>query len=582
MEQVKADKKALLRKKLRGLWKDDRSYGKRLLLSGAVMLAFCFTFIFFGPLELVAFSGGSLVFTYHDVIWPLLGLMLLVLAVCTPVLALLRGRLFNYALCLIISTVLSGYLQALLLNGQLGLLTGDSISWTDHAGGMLLDLLVWALVLAAFLFVMYLYRKLWKRLVAGVSLVLVIVQLVPTVAILCGAYEQTQTDSISGYHLSDEGFYEFSSGDNVFVFVLDRLDYDYIEKALAKDPDLLDGLDGFTSYTNAISGYARTRPALIHMLTGADELTYQLPASQYYTDAWTYGDRDLLGDLQDAGYSIEMYSNIRNLFSDPELALEYVDNVSNGYGGMDTGTTLKKLMQLSAYRYAPTALKPFFWADTNYYNEGIYEADAYSAYQFDDAAYALGFTSSTAERSGKTFKLYHFYGSHAPYSMNADGTASEEPTTVEAQTIGSFVNLLKLFDRMKELGIYENATIIITGDHGAAVSDTKPLQKATRVGLFYKPAGSAGTPLVESSAPVTTAQVAATVVKAAGADYSAYGRALDEVGEDEVITRFYYKTVCDPETFAETSMCIYEVTGDASDFANWVLVETVQIPYGYN
>ena len=165
--------------------------------------------------------------------------------------------------------------------------------------------------------------------------------------------------------------------------------------------------------------------------------------------------------------------------------------------------------------------------------------------------------------------------------MNADGTAGTEPTTVTDQLKGSFVNLRKLFDRMKELGIYDDATIIITGDHGAAVSDTKPLQKATRVGLFYKPAGASGQ-LKNSSAPVTTEQVAATVIKATGADHSAYGKALDEVAEDAVITRVYYKTVCDTETYRETQLCIYHVTGDAANFANWELVQTVDIPYSYN
>lgn len=570
-----------MQKKLKALWSDSRSYWSRLWLAGAVMLAFGFTFFFFGPLELVAFSGGSLSFTYQDVVWLLLGAMAIFVLVSAPLLALLRGKIFNYSICVAAGIVIAGYVQAIALNGGLGLLTGDGIDWSQYAGAALWGLLFWAVVLIALLFTMYLNRKLWSKAVKAICLVLTFMQLVPTVAILCGVYDETRVDNISNYYLSERGFYEFSRDENVLVFVLDRLDYDYIEKVLSQDPDFFEGLEGFTSYTNAISGFARTKPALVHMLTGAGETAFQVSASQYYTDAWSYEDRCLLEDLDGQGFGIEMYTGIRNLFSQPELAARYVDNTSMGTDGMDYAVTLQKLMQLSAYRYAPTALKPFYWADTNYYNTGVYHADAYSAYQFDDAGYAAGYGDAVAHRKGGSFKLYHLFGPHAPYSMNADGTASEAPTTVTEQTMGSFVNLMKLFDRMKELGIYYDATIIITGDHGAAISDLKPLQKATRVGLFYKPAGAFGA-LKQSVAPVTTAQVAATVAKAIGSDHSAYGPALDEVAENAHITRTYYKTVCDPETFRETQLCIYHVVGDAADFDNWELVETRDISYSYN
>ena len=165
--------------------------------------------------------------------------------------------------------------------------------------------------------------------------------------------------------------------------------------------------------------------------------------------------------------------------------------------------------------------------------------------------------------------------------MKADGTASGTETTVTEQTIGSFTNLIGIFSRMKELGIYDDATIIITGDHGAAMNDYKPLIKATRIGLFYKPSGASGTPLQYSKAPVSVKNIPATLAKAIGAEYSSFGTPLDEVSEDADITRIYYKSVCD-ENYVETQVCVYEVTGDAADFENWVLVDTVAIPYSYN
>ena len=162
--------------------------------------------------------------------------------------------------------------------------------------------------------------------------------------------------------------------------------------------------------------------------------------------------------------------------------------------------------------------------------------------------------------------------------MNADGTFSSAPTSSLEQTMGCFNILFAAFDKMKELGIYEDATIIILGDHGAPVTDNKPISKETRIGLFYKPSGSAGTPLRCSAAQVSTQNIPATIVKSTGADYTAYGQALDDIGENDEITRVYYKAICPPPTSSnEYEIYKYHINGDASDLKNWVVVEVFDV-----
>ena len=82
--------------KHKALWADKRTFKKRLILAGAAMLAFCFSFIFFGPLELVAFSGDSLLYSYRDVIWLLLVSFLLIWGAGSALISLLKGKIFNY------------------------------------------------------------------------------------------------------------------------------------------------------------------------------------------------------------------------------------------------------------------------------------------------------------------------------------------------------------------------------------------------------------------------------------------------------------------------------------------------------
>ncbi len=567
--------------KLATLWADKRSFKTRFLFAGSTMLAFCFTFIFFGPLETVAFSGNSLNYTYKDVFW-ILGLaFLIVCALGTLLISLLRGKIFNYVVCSIFSITVCSYLQSMFLNGSLGTLTGDAIAWQNMKDGLYKGIFIWLSLLLIFYLIMFLHRKFWKNMVIAVSLLLVAMQIAPTIGILTGMYDSAENKSMDGYSLTTKGMYEYSENDNIFVFVLDRMDFDYIEDVLKEDPEFFNKLDGFTAYDNAISSFARTKPALNQLLTGCEELAYHVSYKKFFEQSWFEGGKDILRDLDNADYTIEFYTDAKSLFSDANYMEKYVMNASSGAGDIIPMNALSKLMHLSAYRYSPIFMKPFFWQDTNYYNQDVFEADAAVTYTFADNEHGPKFVNGTADRKENAFKLFHLNGPHAPYTIDENGNLSETETSAAAQLMGCMKYLYDAFDKMKELGIYDDATIIITADHGAHKGDTKPILKETRIGLFYKPSGSSGTDLEWSSAPVCTDNIPATILKAAGADYSLYGRPIDEIGEDEEIVRVYYKSVTKSGSNGEIGLYTYHVIGDASDLNNWHEVKYEDITYKF-
>ena len=579
-ERNKTSRKCV--EKLKGLFiTDKRGYFRRLLISAPVCLAICFTFLFFGPFELVAHSGNSLYYSYKDV-GPLLAMTAgIVFAVITPIVPLFRGKLFNYIVSVSFSVTLAAYLQAMFFNGSFGELTGDPIDWTMHKTELVANLAIWIGILLVVLFIMYLKRAVWRGVTTVLAIVIVLSQTVPLIGILNGAYgEKTETKK-DNFYLSCDGMFNYSKNKNIFLFVLDRLDYDYIDLVRDSYPDFFDKLDGFTDYTNAISTYARTLPAASHMLTGYEENAYEIPDDKYYEEAWTMDGKNILEDLNDSGYRVDIYTEMSIMFNDGAFANKYVENVDYDKVTVPKETLLGKMINLSCFRYSPIGFKPFFYTDTNYYNAGAEIEEVTperELYFIDESKYVEQFKDITAGEEVNCFKYYHFNGPHAPFYMREDGTRSETPTSSLKQTVGSFNILFGIFDQMKELGIYEDATIIITADHGSAMSDLKPLIKATRIGMFYKPSGSAGTPLAESSAPISTMNIPATILKAAGADYSAYGRPIDEIGEDEDIVRTYYKTAIGSPSYVYT----YEVRGDASVFENWVIVDKQELKNSYN
>ena len=566
----------IVKKRVKNLWADKRSYKKRLIIAGASLLAACFMVIFFGPIELVAFSGGSLLYTYTDVIWLLFLGFVVIWAGLSLLISLLRGMIFNYVVSSVFAFTVAGYLQAMFLNGSLGTLTGDAINWHTMKSDLLIGIFVWLFITLACFLLMYLHKRIWANTIKYVSLILVLIQIIPLVGIVAGAYD-IKSSEVGTSKLTTEGMYDYSQNKNTFVFVLDRLDFDYVEAVMAEEPEFFDKLTGFTGFTNAISSTARTEPALNQLLTGCEDLAYRVPKNDFFRDSWFEGGKDILRDISAKDYSIDIYTEANVLFADGAYMEKYVQNASSGYSGLNYPTAFKKMMYLSAFRYVPIFLKPFFWADTTYYNRDVLNYDNTAPYAFDDVKFMSDLKNGSSTVEKNSFKFYHFNGPHAPYEMDKDGNRSAEATNARDQLMGCMTHLYNAFDKMKELGIYDDATIIITADHGAAMYDDKPLVKATRNGLFYKPSGSSDEAIKWSGAPVCTDNIPATILKSVGADYSLYGRSLDEVGEDEDIVRYYYKSSTEwSSTFSETKIYKYEVKGDASKFENWVLVEEIE------
>lgn len=565
MTSVDLTEGARAKERVKALFEDKRTYQQRLLLSAAAVFCFCFTFLFFGPFDITASNAKSMVIQLDDA--ALVGgvCALAVFAVAAPLLSLVRGKLFDYLVTAVFSLTLCGYMQSLALNGNIGALTGDQIAWHKMTTSMVIDLMLWFAVFLIPYLVLYISRKRWKGMLLLLTSALVLMQCAGVVGALAA---QSPSEARDAY-ATVRDIYDFSASDNTLVFLLDHCDYLYIEEVLADDPSFFEELDGFTAYTNAISEFARTRPGANFVLTGCEENVYVKEATAFFRDSWGWGDRQILKDIASAGYTIDVYGEARDLFGTPELFLDEVSNLAPSIEKPRYRVIGKRLFALAAYRYVPTVMKPFFWMYTDDVNKNTYTYNSAlgDRYVSDDAAFGEGIGSMSINDGRKYFKFYHLMGSHPPWTLNADGTRNMDGfTDAMSATKGSFQILYNLFAEMKLRGIYQDATILILSDHGATGNDDSPLQRAARIGMFYKPAGSEGDPLVYSSAPVSNSNIPALILKSIGSDYSAYGTPLDEVAEDAEITRHFYKSVI---RGTDKSVYYYEIVGDAADFSNW-------------
>jgi hypothetical protein len=259
------------------------------------------------------------------------------------------------------------------------------------------------------------------------------------------------------------------------------------------------------------------------------------------------------------------------------------DNINVIDYRIDKQGAVKKMMNLAAFRYSPDALKPTFWMSSSEFS-ALLMTDVLetTTYRMNDPY----FYSRLRERplnviaEEKNFAFYHLNGPHTPYTMNEDAQeALPDQTSRIQQTKGSFKIVYEFLDQLKALGLYEDSTIIILGDHGYNRLEDPEKPQPPVTGLFLKLSGESGTPLKYSGAPVSTDNFRATVIKAAGGEHATYGVALEDVREDAAVTRKFYWHLT-PQMGGPV-IHEYDIKGDVNNLADWRYVRDIETKYWY-
>jgi hypothetical protein len=561
--------------KLQALLHEDRPFKARLLTAALIAAACSFTFVVFGMIDLFITNNAILPFSFRDLVGPTLLVGALCFLIITGILLALRGRLFDIMVSLAMGLLMAGYIQGNFLNLPLGQLTGDSITWERYSIHAVVNLLVWAIIVISPLIIGYFSKPLWKRLVIFLPVLLIGMQLAGLLNSMMTS-DALRADKRERY-LSVDGIYELSSKENVIVIVLDRLDGKYIDEIFADDPDFFAPLDGFTHYPNHTSLYCRTFPSATYMLTGQLSF-YDTPAREYFEKAW--GESTFLPDLRQNNYATKLYMQENYTYSDIAQLDGLIDNIDYGELHADSRSILKHMLHLSAYRYAPHALKASFWLSSDAFNDVVKVERGIQPYLTNDHAFYQGLVNTRLSLQDRTnnFAYYHLNGSHSPHTLNERvELVSAGQTSITQQTKGCFEITYEFIRQMKALGIYDDATIIITGDHGKS-EDVHNLSMYKTTGLFVKPSRSVGTPLAHSDAPVSHENFRATIIKSAGLDSGAYGEAYFDVPEDaEIKRKFYYRI--NAKDNQPGVLEVFEIIGDARDFNNWHKIDEVVILY---
>jgi len=539
------------------------TYTGKIRMTISLAMAFCFSFIVIGCLELAIQYAPEIPFRVSVVVPVVLLCFTLFFVLLILVVPRFPGRVFEILLTVGLAILLAGYIQGNYLNQGLGQLTGDAVIWGDLKPQIAASVICWVgcLVLAVFLW--HKAKKAWRGILTIVPFLVILLQGVAFVSVINESANSSKWGPGYFWQAVDETLTidrinEVASDKNAIIIVLDRLDQEFIEEIAEEDPRFFDPLDGFTEFDDFITYYGSTFPSIAGYLTGHLYL-YDEPRADYYDYAWANAEFFLT--LKERGIDTRIYLDKGAAFDTVYQLGGIASNTFEGQLGINKRIAMVKLLKLSGYRYAPIFLKHFFWLSPYEFYDSMVLTDKTAPYMVNDFGYYESLTTnglSVSDIDQKSFIYIHLQGPHPPLNMDENIQRVAE-STLTGQTKGSFKIVYEYLRQLKELGLYEDSTIVIMGDHGNFIGDDLP--RPARTGLMVKPAGSAGTPIEASHAPVSPAQLHATLMKGLFGDSEGFGETFFDVREGDDVVRGY-----------AIRIWRYEITGDGRDFSNWRFV----------
>lgn len=539
---------------------------QKVLLTAAVNFFFVFTIIVFTPYDIFFRNQSEFVFGFLDFWWIMASFGLLVFVILMTVFLKLPSRALIIALSLLFSITFCAYIQRMFFNLHITSMVGEALDIREHPIWALINLIIWLSIIVGTVILLNRKGELWKRVVTIVSSGLIIVQ---AVALISFALSGNIISKEENLVLTTDGLYEVASNHNIIVFLLDQYDLTFLDSVLAETPDFYDELEGFTRFDNMTSVYSRSYPSNTYLLTG-------LELDEYYVKPYAdcvdkaFSESTFLPYLKDLGYSVDIYSNTEFVGCNSK---GLVDNYKSGVKVLYFDV-VREFLRGSFYFVSPYVVKPFFWFFNELQTKTV-EDTVYNIVHEAPLYQRLQETGLSIGENRNSYKYIHTWGAHGPLVLNENCEEVEGEVERVQQSKGSMRMIYAYLDQMKALGVYDNATIIITADHGEVSTD---LPFAVTPILFVKPAHAEAMPLKVSHAPVSHRDIFPTIIQEAGGEFESYGsgRSVFSIGENEQRERVFHWAEMTTD-WEETYVVDYAITGNSRDLSNWEKLNSKRI-----
>ena len=476
------------------------------------------------------------------------------------------------------------FMQGLYLNYKMDSVGGDNLATTAiPVWFVILDNIIWVglLGVAAFLGTRKDEKGFIKLGFTVLSVVIVFTQVVTFIFNSINhpdAYKSKndRDDVEKSVAISTRNLTDLSENENVIYFIIDRFDEKFAEEAYKKNSHVFDELDGFTWFQDNMGKYGHTFAGVSTMITSK---TYRAEQRREEFLKTAYDGNTPLKELHEAGYRIDLYTGSYYSYLDGKLP-DYISNYEEGKFKVANKFGLAfNMTRYALYRCFPYPLKDSlsYLATSTYNSYSQFESLDEKEKNYDLDNKNLWNTINEKEftkTSDKVFKYIHFEGCHnANYDENFE--KNKDKKNMYGTVVNSFKIIGKYINYLKEIGAYDNSTIIITGDHGNPKSDLKDIEEPILTALFAKTKNQSGNLVINSESYTCQDNSWPTIMKSINLTTSNWFNGVgyfDDSLKNENTKRTYIWHTYMAMTLDE---CVWQITGSAKKFENWVEIEKI-------
>jgi len=530
-----------------------------------------FMVFIFGPSEIFFANETHFDFVYGEFAGYLAIIAIIASFFGAIIFSLFPNMLYKIGMSVILGISLAGYLQVMFLNQQLDLLGLNPDGYHVSQARAISNLCVWLIIILTVVFLSLWKEKIWQGLVKFVPAFLIAIQTVALASLLFTADDHAFHYEDWHYYFAGTDQFTVSSNENIILIVLDYFGNQDMQLVQDQYPDLMDCLHDFTYYNNADCNYYGTFPAMPYMLTG-QPVDPSIPIAEWCNNIWTSTDTlSFYQQLREKGYTSHLYT-VEPEYICGDLSLSTLstcfDNIENIVNEVDIfyKKLFKTLTKMSCYRMSPEIMKnSFYTLGTEYSDLIVYNYDF--VYHNNDEFYSkLLEKGIRTDSESNYFIVQHLLGLH-DYTINHKCEPSKD-STLEETARGCMVMVEEYLNQLKTAGVYDNATIIVTADHGDFID--------SQVIFYIKQPGEQHDVSPVTNAPISHTELRPTLAAAAGLDSTQFGQTIydfyqDQQRERQVWIRSYSSDHPPVTQYTQNRQSrfnvynVYTYTGDYSD-----------------
>ena len=534
---------------------------KSVLGAALVTLAPLFIIYIYLPAETFFHSYSDYNFPYWILLKSLIMEFICVWYTATYILSMLNAALSRKVQALVLGFTLAIYVQYMFFNQNVGIVDGHPFVFKEHMVLATVNIIVWAALIIIPVAVATSNLKKAKNsaipteskktndnlttnkgaesVTPKLSAAILALHILTFAMLLISADKQCYHYSSVYFDYSEQ--YTVGSGKNIVLFIIDEADNKFI-KELYEEGKISHTFDDYIIYTNTCSVYDFTNLSMLQMVTNYP-FDNTLDASTRRELAWGQDSvKEFYDRFHQAGYKVNFfnfdYENSEGVIGKMDNARVF-DEKNDTIQYINYKNIKKQSDALTAYRLLPIVFKPtvdmtlvsspdpviIYSTNTGYYENRDFD---------ENMDLKLG-------DSENYLIIHHTKGLHMP---------DNNVETME-YCLGS---VEKYIEQMKALGVYDNASIIITADHGSHDECTGDTWAATpmfmiRTGVSESPEAKDTDKAAEgptlSDAPIYHTDIMPTLLYEAGLYYGDSAPTSETKNDDQ-------QTLSDTELFGRT------------------------------